>query len=282
MTWSIDSADFDGSNDYMRRGAGLTGAADSKSGTFSAWIRLDGGDGSGLRILSANTTLAGATSSVVIARPAGNRFQFICRNSSGGDLLEMVTAATYTAGASFLHVLASWKLDTALARHIYVNDADDTGTVSDFTDGTIDYTVADWAIGAIANGNSKFNGCLAELWFAPGVYLDLSVEANRRKFISDDGKAVFLGTDGSLPTGTAPLVYTHLDDGEAVANFATNRGSGGDFAITGTLETGSTAPEPYIEEEDTPAAGPALLIVGQPRVIVNDGRTVYRGTARFR
>jgi hypothetical protein len=37
-------------------------------------------------------------------------------------------------------------------------------------------------------------------------------------------------------------MYHHLDNGEAVANFATNRGTGGNFTITGTLDTASTSP----------------------------------------
>ena len=80
---------------------------------------------------------------------------------------------------------------------------------------------------------SAFNGALAEVYFAPGQYLYFSIASNRRKFISRTGKPVHLGTTGMLPTGTAPLVYHHLDDAEAVANFATNRGTGGNFTITG-------------------------------------------------
>ena len=88
----------------------------------------------------------------------------------------------------------------------------------------------------------KLKGFFAEVSFAFGQSLDFSIVSNRRKFLSAGGKPVFLGADGSLPTGTAPIIYQHLDDGEAVANFATNRGTGGDFTITGTLDTGSTSP----------------------------------------
>jgi hypothetical protein len=64
----------------------------------------------------------------------------------------------------------------------------------------------------------------------------------RQRFISADGKPVTLGPDGRLATGNVPLVYQHLADAESVANFATNRGGGGNFAITGALATASTSP----------------------------------------
>jgi hypothetical protein len=129
----------------------------------------------------------------------------------------------------------------ATANHLYINDVDDENVLT-FTDDTLDYTGGDWSVGARPSGNLKFDGCLSEFYFAPGQYLDFSLVANRRKFISPTGKPVQLGLTGSLPTGTAPLMYHHLDDGEAVANFATNRGTGGNFTITGTLDTAASSP----------------------------------------
>lgn len=74
---------------------------------------------------------------------------------------------------------------------------------------------------------------LGEAYFAPGQFLDFTVAANRRKFNQFVGGLllpVSLGTDGSLPTGVAPIIYLHLDNGEAASNFNLNRGSGGNFA----------------------------------------------------
>ena len=234
-----DSADFDGTNDYMTRGAGLTGAADSKLGIASLWHRIDGGDGAIRSLLSAATTLAGADFRFELSISAANKFQVAGRNSAGTLILNLLSSA-HTAGASWLHILMSWDMGNA-ASHLYVNDVSDK-TSSTFTDDTIDYTWADCAVGARPDGSVKLDGCLAELYLAPGQYLDFSNVYNRRKFISASGKPVHLGTTGALPTGTAPLVYQHLDDAEAVADFATNRGTGGDFTITGTLATGSDSP----------------------------------------
>lgn len=236
-----DSADFDGTNDYMTRGAGLTGAADSKTGIFSAWIRLDGGDGGIMRLLTGSTTLGGAGERVAIFRNSTNTFFVQMYDSGGVGRLNVNTVATYTSGATWRHILSSWDMAVTNTVHLYVNDVSDLN-INTHSDAALDYTLADFAVGSDPDGTEKLNACLAELYFAPGQYLDFSNVYFRRKFISASGKPAHLGTTGALPTGTAPLVYQHLDDAEAVADFATNRGTGGDFTITGTLDTGSTSP----------------------------------------
>ena len=232
----VDAADFDGTNDSMARGGGLTGAADSKLGIFSAWLRLDGGDGASQYLIEGSNAAA-------VLRASDNKFQIIMTSPAPATVLNIKTVNTYLASSTWLHILSSWDMGTVGARHLYINDVSDLA-VTTFTDALCDYTVADWMTGSIASGGPAFrvNGCLAEFYFATGQYLDFSVTANRRKFISAAGKPVALGATGSFPTGTTPILLHHLDDGEAVANFATNRGSGGSFTITGTLDTASTSP----------------------------------------
>jgi hypothetical protein len=86
------------------------------------------------------------------------------------------------------------------------------------------------------------DGGMAELFFAPGQFLDFSVQSNRRKFRSSGGKPISLGADGSTPTGTKPLIYLHLDDAETANNFATNRAGNGNLTVTGALTTRATSP----------------------------------------
>ena len=232
-----DSADFDGTNDYMSRGADLTGNADSKLGIFSAWYRIDGGDGGTRYLLQGVAT--GITSHFrVWQTQTTNLIEVVGFNAAGSTIMTLQSSA-YTAGATWLHILASWDLGNSVS-HLYINDVSDNNPT--LSDDTIDYTVPDWFIGARADAAAKLDGCLAEFYFAPGQYLDFSNTYFRRKFISPLGKPVSLGSDGSLPTGTAPIAYQRVADGAAVATFATNLGSGGDFSITGTLTTGSTSP----------------------------------------
>lgn len=161
-------------------------------------------------------------------------------NAAAATILDISTTATFLSGPTWRHILASWDLAVPGARHLYINDVSDISATI-FTNDTIDYTLGDWTIGRRAWLAGFFDGCLAETVFHLG-YLDLSVEANRRKFITASGKPVNLGDDGSLPFGAAPIVYQRRRVGEAVANFATNRGSGGNFSISGSLSAGSTSP----------------------------------------
>jgi hypothetical protein len=89
------------------------------------------------------------------------------------------------------------------------------------------------------DGNAPMvSGAFADFWFAPGQFIDFSIEANRRKFIDASGKPVYLGTNGEAPTGTAPAVL--LSGG--ASSFATNKGTGGAFTLTGSLADASTSP----------------------------------------
>lgn len=230
----LDAADFDGTNDYMLRGADLTGIADGKSGMLSFWYRVDGGNGA-LRYILENSSFG-----FQLVQSVDNKFYLYGENSASTLIMEMNSSA-HVAGASWLHILAAWDL-AAGVQQLYVADVSDV-VVSVNTNDTIDYAGSvNWSVGAQPDGTFKASGCLAEFYFAPNQYLDFSDVNNRRKFISAAGKPVHLGVDGSLPTGTAPIVYLHLSDGEAVANFATNRGTGGNFTITGTLDTATTSP----------------------------------------
>jgi hypothetical protein len=236
-----ESADFDGTNDYMKTGAGLTGAADGKVGTVSCWFRLDGGDAANLAILCNATTVGGGTNRFLLYRDNSNKIRVDVDDSAGANVLVFISNATYTAGASWHHLLASW--DLAASRfQLYVDDVADTAIPSTLTDTAIDYTVADWAIGALPGSSFKFNGCFSEFYFNTVASLDLSVQSNRRKFRDASGKPVNLGANGSTPTGAQPIIYQKVADGGSASDFATNLGSGGNFTITGALTLGSDSP----------------------------------------
>ena len=76
---------------------------------------------------------------------------------------------------------------------------------------------------------------IADFYFNPTTYIDLSVTANRRKFISASLHPVDRGATGSIPTGTAPIMY----QSGAVASWQTNKGTGGGFTLTGALTASS-------------------------------------------
>lgn len=235
-----DGVDYSGAGQYMLRGGVLTGVVDGKKGTLSAWVRMDGGDGVIQRIICSTT---GVASRVIFERTGGNKFKMQCRNAAGAVILDIATAANFTTNAAWRHVLASWDLATAGARHLYIDGASDL-VVTTFTNDTIAYAtgISNWAVAQDGTGSDLFNGCLAEAFLDTLNYTDLSVSANRAKFRTPAGKPAFLGADGSRPFGAVPPLYLSLTKGAAAATFATNKGGGGNFAITGAPVVSSTSP----------------------------------------
>ncbi|HXJ61893.1 MAG TPA: hypothetical protein VNU68_35085 [Verrucomicrobiae bacterium] len=83
---------------------------------------------------------------------------------------------------------------------------------------------------------------VADLWFGQtGDFVDLTVEANRRNFISATGGARFLGVTGENPFGVTPPLFLTRDG--AATTFTVNNGRGGPFSISsGTLGDPATNP----------------------------------------
>lgn len=231
--YNANAADFDGSSGYLNRGADLSSNADSSQGILSVWARLDGGDGSQLQIIWSTG------STVNIHRSSANKFSINVTNGTG--VLAFTSTNTYTSGSSWIHLLASWDTNFGAGSkvsHMYVNGSSDkTGVTDSGIAFNIDYTVANYQVAA-QSGSTFFNGCLAEVYFAPGQFLDFSNANNRLKFRSALGKPVFLGMDGSLPTGTAPKIFLRYP----ASSFEINGGSGGNFTRNGTIVAGSTSP----------------------------------------
>jgi len=225
-----NAVDFDGTSDFMERGGLLTGQADGKLGTISFWVRIDGGDGSQDRVF--NTTNDRFSARILSA----NTIRVTSKSTGDSTVMRVTSGATYLASSAWIHVLASWDMNTPEA-YLFINDADDEG-VSTENDDTIDYTDVDNAVGADVGGNGKWVGCISELYINQAEFIDITVEANRRRFIDAAGKPVSLGSDGSLPTGTAPIMYLNGDS----TNFQTNQGTGGNFTVTGALDDCSTSP----------------------------------------
>lgn len=127
--------------------------------------------------------------------------------------------------------------------HFYFNDIDANaaGYVHEGTaDGApfnLNFNGLPFAVGSDTEGGNLL-GDLADVWIAPGQFIDFSIEENRRKFIDANGKPVNLGSDGSTPTGSAPAVYFSGD----AATFAVNRGNGGASTVAGTLTNATTSP----------------------------------------
>ena len=206
------ATDFDGSSDYYNLGGNLTGISDSKVGTASFWYDTDT-FGDALYVFHSGKLFA--------FRNTTNTIYMRGYNAAAAKILDLRTKTTITA-SGWHSCLMSYDLATGTG-HVYQDDVEDKNAGATLTNDLVAHSASvDWGIGATSGGSAPFNGSIAEVYFAL-EYLDLSVEANRRKFISASGKPVPLGPDGGAPTGTAAIIYA--PDGNPVVN----QGSGGNF-----------------------------------------------------
>jgi len=229
--FQVDAVTFDGASDYLNRGADLTGNADGKQGIVSFWVNFNSDDS------VTDSIYETPNNKFRILREEDTKDITIQGSDSGNtQRLFLRVDNPILATDGWTHVLAAWDLANTTAQ-LYVNDVSDVSATT-AQNADLDYTETDHTIGATPSGTDKLNADLAEFYFNTDEYLDLSVEANRRKFIDANGKPVDLGSDGSLPTGTSPIIYLN---GPATG-FETNNGTGGNFTENGALTDASTSP----------------------------------------
>jgi len=203
-----------------------------------------------------------------------NGFSFYIQNNTCfltafDDLGNVIGGDTYTGAplgiSTIANVLVSMDSATSTTQ-IYVNDVALTRTVHTWP-----------SPGAMALGagsqfqittNVSGEACLGDVYVAlPASFYDLSIQANRRKFIDGSGNPVDLGANGSLPTGSQPEVFLHTAVGGTFAAFLANLGT------TGALTTaGSASACPPIPTVDPP---------GVPSVSCGDVHTSSSFTAAW-
>lgn len=234
--YTANASDFDGTNDYMARGAALTGAVDGTQGIFNLWFRQDALGGGANRNL-----FIGENGTVAFRLNAVDGFSINLQNDASSRTLTYASTTTFTTGG-WHQILSSWDTNFGAASKlikVMIDGVQDTGAVTDASLAFSSfYQDTNWGIGASEIGSSKFNGCMSEFYFNTVAYLDVTQAANLALFRTAGGKPANLGATGASPTGTQPLIYLP----SAAASFGTNAGSGGNFTITGSLDVCSTSP----------------------------------------
>ncbi len=228
----VNAVEFDGANDFLVINPGLTGAVDGKKGIASVWVKQDD-------VTGTENIYQTQTGRFLVRRNSNGAMGVAGANTSGTFFFNEETSNTdFGENRNWTHFLASWDTTIPGSAKVYIDDVLDQNEIA-FSNDTIDYTNGFVGVGATpASGNQKFNGCMSEIYINYVEFLDLTVESNRRKFIGSTGKPVDLGSDGSTPTGTQPIVYLNGDS----TNFQINQGSGENFAVTGALTACSTSP----------------------------------------
>lgn len=231
-----DAIDFDGTNDYLSRSSDLVGNADGKTFTFSAWVWMvsesstktiynsfEGANGLIVHLLTNDTTYS---------------VTFQAYNSVGTRILLAHTGAIAFTGFTFLHIVGSFDMANTSDRSVYINDVAQSITYTVYTNSTIDFTKSNHAFGAMAHGaGDKHKGRLSNV-FLDYTYRDLSIEANRRLFITADRKPTPKATLQALN----PILYLPLDDPTQAGK---NLGTGGDFTLNGVVARSGRGPNQF-------------------------------------
>ncbi len=218
------------SGDSFRRGSDFSGNADGKLGLVSIWFKRFGLIGQEKLLWSVRSIKFN------IRYQTDNKLRISDDNSSVNLDLRSTTAVTDTS--SWHHLLASWNLNTTTAQ-LYLDGVEDADVVK-ANNGNIDYTGANHSLGSAFNGSLAIDAELADPYINYKEWLDLSVEANRLKFRNVIGKPEFLGANGELPTGTSPIA--HFTGEAAEWNAGQNRGTGGNFTMSGSVTDATSSP----------------------------------------
>jgi len=232
----IGAATFDGADELTRAAPGVF-PSDGKEWAFSLWFNLSGEDDAVQVFFSCE--VSGSNRFLLQRSPSGgaqdNNLAIVGRNTSNTLILyieSLVDSGSFDSSSrntGWNHFLCSGNLATSTA-HMYANGVNVFDSSADyFVNSNMDFT-GDFHVGH-TNSGAHFHGEIAEFWLDDS-FIDFSSSTNREKFRSSGGEAVDLGSDGSTPTGSSPLVYLHLNTGETGDNFASNAGTGGDLSVT--------------------------------------------------
>ncbi|MEC9346070.1 MAG: hypothetical protein VYB54_07570 [Pseudomonadota bacterium] len=227
--YTVGAKSYDGTNDFASK-SGANGA-NSKQFTFVCALNFSA-PGTGLQWL-----WDVGTSRLAIYKSATTGFVTVeGANSGASNILNIRSnAGIHSLIGAWGVLMISLDMSDANKRHIYLGHTSLGVTATTYTNDTLNLA-SDYEFATRQGGVNKLAACAAHLWWADGVYTDLSVEANRRKFIDAAGKPISLGNQGQGPTGAQPRVFAPNGDP------STNLGSVGNFTITGALTDCASSP----------------------------------------
>ena len=225
-----EGVSFDGSTDYLSRSSDLVGNVDSKTFTFSCWVYPDvvtynwfSGYETGAR----NNT---SVNRVVLRVNQDRSYKILVWNSQETIILNAYTSPFSVPRNTWSNIIVSLDSSNSANRNVYINDTLASVTWATYTDTLLPFSQNNkHSVGIDSHYSERVDGKqrLSHL-FLDYTYRDLSIEANRRLFITADGKPA-----SGLET-LNPILYLPMKD-KATAHI--NLGTGGDFVQNGLIET---------------------------------------------
>lgn len=222
----------------------LSGVSSNNGITVSFWYKTNSNDTVPQRPIFEFVTGTGTVFQIYHSNGPSRKIGCSCFVwTAGTSLWSMASTSAINIASGWKHFLISINMNFSSGNRLYnmyidgVNDSPSLGSDSGPAFNAIDNPTGMEVGGDAYFGTNYIDGCLAEFYVAPG-YTDFSVLANRRKFLSATKRPVFLGSDGSLPSGSQPLIYLKGSG----TGFNVNSGSLGNFTTTGTLTVPTSTP----------------------------------------
>lgn len=236
--YPVGACNFGGSPQKLQNTNSITA---SDGCTISLWVKFNSSSTNQQQFFSyANVAV---TNLFIAGKLNGlDKLFFEIDTAAGSYVLR--TNGNYNNLNGWIHFLVSVNTNFSSGSRlgsIYVNDIRDT--IFFLSSGgpfqaLVNNSGQAFQIGSNDAYSSKYlDGSVSELYIANG-YTDLSIISNRRRFITASKRPAFLGTNGSLPTGSPPLIYLKGSG----TGFNVNSGTLGNFTTSGTLTTPTTTP----------------------------------------
>jgi hypothetical protein len=229
--------DYDGSADYLSRATDLTGNSDGKTFTFSAWLYPTVQPSSGFFFDIADPVGGVPNPKRFYMRTASNDLFIVVATSPYETIVLSATISASLPNDTFSNVLVSCDMTNVANRYVYINDVAASVTWTTYANLNIPFTGGaggvGFGIGATASGGANYKGRISGLYL-DYTYRDLSIEANRRLFIDDDGLYVTPPTTG--------IISVPMDD---PADPGRNDGTGGNFTLNGVVARSGRGPNEY-------------------------------------
>lgn len=229
-----DAIDFDGTNDFLWRGSDLVGNVDGKTFTFSAWVWVNN-DAETSAIYNSRLSSSGEELFSVVYSGIGG-WAFTAKNSASIVVYNKSLSNVWPK-QGWNHLLLSIDLTNSLNHYVFINDIQQAGGFTTYTNDIIDFTNAYHSVGAGTFATNKCKGRISNV-FLDYTYRDLSIEANRRLFITADRKPTPKATLQALN----PILYLPLDDPTQAGK---NLGTGGDFKLSGVVARSGRGPNQF-------------------------------------
>ena len=234
--YACDAVVFDGaagSNDSGKISGSFSGSpADTKFVTISFWYKSNQDGTDNQRLFSHSSGGHGFFSKM----SSDDKWEMEFYNNANSSIFKVFSSSAWLVADGWTHFFF-WYNSSTPAWALFKDGVDDKGTQSTFTaDALPDWSRNQEVFGAYQSTTSDpLAADIADFYMTNELVTDITNFAV-------NGKPVDLGSDGSLPSGTSPVVFLHVDVGETANNFLTNAGTGGDYVVGGALATASSSP----------------------------------------